>query len=318
MMAQSTRLPEGGLLQTHAWARFQEAVGFPAVGIALPDGPVYGFVRTAPIVGCYLYVPRGVRNILAHQDALRTAAARRGCRWVRVEPLEDVQCMRNVRKAPRDIQPYCVMQMDLMPDEKALLAAMKGKTRYNIRLAQKKGVTVQVYRPGDNGADAALKAFTDLVAATGQRKGVRFHAAAYYKHMFHILGSSEDATCALYVARYKDVIIAANLVTTARGVATYLHGATADRHRNVMAPFALQWRAIRDAKRAGCAWYDFGGYFAQATDGKAGFTRFKRGFVPQGVPLCVPGTYDLPIDTAYYALYRALMRVRLTLRPAVM
>ncbi len=304
--------PEGGLLQSRGWAVFQKAVGREVIAITAPEKPLFGIVHELPFVGRYLYVPRGAKDIDAMLSAVRAVAQRRGCAWLRIEPLEKHPALvRGAVPAPHDMQPRCVLQCDLAPDDDALLAQMKSKTRYNIRLARKRDVAVRVYRHGDAGADVALAAFIGLVKATAQRKGVHFHDEMYYREMFARLQHDDGADIMLYAAYYDDQIIAANIVTIYDDTATYLHGATADAHRNLMAPFLLQWRQIIDARKRGCRWYDFGGFFIGATDpGKAGISRFKRGFAPDATPLCLSGTYDLPLVRWRYRLYRIMSAVQ--------
>jgi len=310
-MSTQQRQPEGGLLQSRGWAVFQEAAGVRVAVVAERTQPIFCHVLTLPIVGRYLYVPRGVPQISEHLPQLRALAARYDCAWIRLEPLEKHGGVQEGVHSPHDMQPHCVLQMDLTPDEDALLAQMKSKTRYNIRLAQKKGVEVSVYRHGEPGADEALAAFVALVAATAQRKGVVFHPRTYYEQMFAHVAHESGTDIMLYVARYDGVVVAANLVTVCGDVATYLHGATSDAHRSVMAPFLLQWRQITDAKKRGCRWYDFGGVFGDNSDtGKAGITRFKKGFAPHTAPLCLPGTYDVVCVPWRYRLYRALQRAK--------
>ncbi len=303
--------PEGGLLQTRGWAAFMRALGRDTVVITRGRLLIFGVIHELPYVGRYLYIPRGTKDVMRHISHIRAAALRRGCAWVRIEPLETQRACDGCVEAPHDMQPRCVLQLDITPDEDTLLTQMKGKTRYNIRLAQKKGVVIHAYRHGDDGADEALDAFVTLVHATARRKHVHFHPANYYKEMFAHVGHESGTDIVLYTAVYNDEVVAANLVTICNGTATYLHGATSDKYRNVMAPFLLQWRQIVDARKQGCAWYDFGGVFIGSNDiGKVGISRFKKGFAPRSVPLCVPGTYDIPLKKSCYILYRFLGSVK--------
>ena len=304
-------IPEGGLLQTAAWCRFQRRTGAQTVAIALPHAVAYGFVRTVHPLGVrYLYVPRGVPNIMEHRASIIAAARRAGCSWVRVEPLE-MDAVHGLPEAPHIVQPPCVLQLSLHPTKDELLANMKSKTRYNIRLALRRGVDVSVYAPQDSGATEALEEFIALTTATAKRKHVRFHDPEYYRAMVAELGTDDTVWCRLYVARYEGTVLAANIVTHCNGVATYLHGATSDAHRSVMAPFALQYRAICDAKDAGCTWYDFGGMFVGSDDaGKRGITRFKMGFAPNTAPLCVASAHDIVLSAVKYRTYRLLRVAR--------
>jgi lipid II:glycine glycyltransferase (peptidoglycan interpeptide bridge formation enzyme) len=89
-----------------------------------------------------------------------------------------------------------------------------------------------------------------------KRQGIMAHPENYYRKMFEVIPGD---ILKLYVAEYENKIIAANLVVFYGETCTYLHGASDDAFRNVMAPYLLQWLQIQDAKKAGCVRYDFGG-----------------------------------------------------------
>jgi lipid II:glycine glycyltransferase (peptidoglycan interpeptide bridge formation enzyme) len=111
----------------------------------------------------------------------------------------------------------------------------------------------------------------------------------------------------LYVATYNDEVIATNIVSFYNNTATYLHGATSDKYRNMMAPFLLQWQAILDAKQNNCQWYDFGGVFLDTEDnGKKGITRFKKGFSPKTEIFKTEGSYDIILSEFKYKTYHIL------------
>lgn len=231
-------------------------------------------------------------------------------------------------KASHDMQPRETFVIDISKDEDMLLAEMKSKTRYNIRLAEKKGVRVFL-----SNNERFRKAFVDLVTGTADRKGIVPHPRKYYEKMLETLLGD---TATLFVAEHESDILGVNLMVFHDGTATYLHGGSADVKREYMAPFLLQWEAIREAKRRGCTRYDFGGvktgYKMQDAgcrmresegterkgDGKnhtslimhhvsgdwAGITRFKTGFSPATEPTVFPGCYDIVLSPARYFLYR--------------
>ena len=183
---------------------------------------------------------------------------------------------------------------------------MKSKVRYNIRLAEKKGVRIIASRDRKY-----QEVFFSLIEATAKRQGILAHPKSYYEKMFATLPEEE---LSLYVAEYEGEAIAANIVLFSGDTATYLHGGTSDHHRETMAPFLLQWEQIKEAKRRGCSWYDFGGVNTQqTTDNKqqitnawAGITRFKTGFAPGTETTLYPGCYDIIINAGKYRLYDRL------------
>ncbi len=150
-------------------------------------------------------------------------------------------------------QPENTLVVDLRESEEGILAQMKAKGRYNVRLAEKKGV--EALRAGDSiNLEDGVKAFHGLLQETTARDGFGGHTANYYLQMLHCLGHEKAE---LYLARYQGEIIAGVLVTFFGGRAIYYFGASGDKHRNVMAPYLLQWRAMQEAKARGCEWYDF-------------------------------------------------------------
>jgi lipid II:glycine glycyltransferase (peptidoglycan interpeptide bridge formation enzyme) len=182
--------------------------------------------------------------------------------------------------SPDTIQPPRTIVIDLRPSEEAILGAMKQKTRYNIRLAEKKGVTVRL------GTAADLTAFNRLMTATGQRDGFGIHPPQYYR-VAHELFAPEHA--ALWLAEFEGRPLAGVMVFTCGDTAAYLYGASSDEERQRMPAYAAQWAAIRWAKARGCTSYDLWGIpdvdegqleagFTDRQDGLWPVYRFKRGF----------------------------------------
>ncbi|MDR2110505.1 MAG: peptidoglycan bridge formation glycyltransferase FemA/FemB family protein [Spirochaetaceae bacterium] len=182
-------------------------------------------------------------------------------------------------RAPADVQPPDTVIVDLRPPGEAILRGMKPKWRYNIRLAEKKGVTV--YQADEEGLDR----FYALLRETAKRDGIAIHGKDYYGTLFShrrdYAGASPGVPdIRLYLARQGEETLAA-IITLFRGTAAvYLYGASSDRRRNLMAPYALQWRAMADAKAAGCLEYDLYGIPPREDPAHpmAGLYRFKTGF----------------------------------------
>ena len=180
---------------------------------------------------------------------------------------------------------------------------MKQKTRYNIRLALKKGVHVrQSFSPQD------VDAFLQLNRATTERDGFVAHEDDYYKTQTEILGRS--GLLKLFVAEYSGEPLAVIVVAFHGKTATYLHGASGDKERNRMPTFAVQWEAIKEAQRLGLSWFDLHGVAAtdEAEHMWAGITRFKLGFGAKRHSYM--GALDLPLKKAWYSIYRARLKAR--------
>ena len=201
-----------------------------------------------------------------------------------------------------DVQPSKTIILDLLKSEEELLTAMHPKTRYNIRLAQKHGVKIKT---SSSVSDQDISTFLNLLKITSSRDSFRAHPADYYRQMLKVLASDNQVTTSdkffirLYQAEYQGKILAANLIGFFGDTVTYLHGASSDESRQVMAPYLLQWQVILDAKKQGCRYYDFWGIDEKLWPG---VTRFKMGF--GGKQIKFLGAYDYIINPLVYRLYR--------------
>jgi lipid II:glycine glycyltransferase (peptidoglycan interpeptide bridge formation enzyme) len=213
-------------------------------------------------------------------------------------------------RAAADIQPPDTVIVDLESGEDALLMGMKPKWRYNIRLAERKGVLIQRLDEG------GLGIFYALLGETARRDGIAIHSFDYYRALFELCrsypGGGQEAR--LYLASHNGGPQAA-IITLFRGAeAVYLYGASSDRNRNLMAPYLLLWRAMTDAKAAGCRFYDLFGIPPDEDPGHpmAGLYRFKTGF--GGRIIHRPGSWDLAYRPFAAGLFRAAESLRKTLR----
>jgi lipid II:glycine glycyltransferase (peptidoglycan interpeptide bridge formation enzyme) len=207
------------------------------------------------------------------------------------------------KRAAADIQPPDTVLVDLTLPAEDILAAMKPKWRYNIGLAEKRGVAVT--QRGEQGIDI----FYHLLAETAARDGIAIHHIDYYKALFE-----ECRDLHLYTAEHDGDVIAA-IVTLFRGKqATYLYGASANVKRNVMAPYALQWKSMQDAREYGCAVYDLFGIPPNEDPHHPmiGLYRFKTGF--GGKIIHRPGSWDYPCRPVLYALFSGAERLRKKIR----
>jgi len=207
-------------------------------------------------------------------------------------------------RAGADVQPPDTVVLDLRPDPDALLAAMKPKWRYNIRLAERKGVTVR--RVDAEGLDT----FYRLYKETSVRDKIAIHGRNYYEALFSHCCDSElgRPDLRLYVAEHDGEALAAVIVLLRGDTATYLYGASSDSKRSLMPAYALQWRAIRDAKDAGCGRYDLFGIppSDDPDHPMSGLYRFKTGF--GGSILHRSGSWDYaykPLETGFFRFAEA-------------
>jgi lipid II:glycine glycyltransferase (peptidoglycan interpeptide bridge formation enzyme) len=324
--------PQASILQTTNWGALKSAFGWSAGRVAVggADGEITAgalvLYRRLPLrLGTIAYVPRGplvdwsrpdvIRSLLAALDA---DARRRRAVFLKVEPpLDDTpehaECLERLgfRHSAQTVQPPRTVLIDIGGDEDAILAAMKQKTRYNIRLSARKGVQVQqTDRSG-------LEAFNHIVQVTGERNAFGVHTPAYYAALFdHFAPSGQMA---LFIASYEGEALAAVMVFALGQTAWYLHGASSNKHRNLMPTYAVQWEAIRWARARGCTVYDLWGVpdadeatleadFQKRSDGLWGVYRFKRGF--GGRLARTVGAWDRVYNPLLYGVYRRVVQWR--------
>jgi lipid II:glycine glycyltransferase (peptidoglycan interpeptide bridge formation enzyme) len=274
-------------IQSPAWSLFQESGGFKVVraeGYFLLSKPLWG--KTT-----YLYAPKVVADNL---DFGKLAQANQPA-FIRFEPVEPSQILNDSRVIKTiDVQPAQTLILDLSLGLEKLLAGMHQKTRYNIRLAEKKGVRIF----SDN---SRIEAFINLLKVTTDRDQFKGHSDNYYRQ----LAKFNPEFIKLFLAEYQGKIIAAGLFAFSGNCATYLHGASSNQERQVMAPYLLQWEVIKAAQATGYKYYDFYGISDQKWPG---VTRFKKGF--GGEVVGYPGTFDYIVKPGVYRLYKLLRTLR--------
>jgi peptidoglycan pentaglycine glycine transferase (the first glycine) len=181
--------------------------------------------------------------------------------------------------SPHNIQPPRTIVISIKEDEETMLARMKPKCRYNIRLAEKKGITVRAWDD--------IPAFHEMMTVTGGRDKFGVHSKEYYQRAYELF--HPKGTCELLVAEFEGKPLASLMVFANGKRAWYVYGASNDQERNRMPTYLLQWEAIRWAKARGCEEYDLWGVpdenedvleaqFESRHDGLWGVYRFKRGF----------------------------------------
>ncbi len=196
-----------------------------------------------------------------------------------------------IRPSPVRVQPPDTVIIDLRPDPEMILSRMKSKTRYNIRLAEKRGVLVERAEPEE------LDSWYAMYRETALRDRISIHSFAYYRAVFSTadrMDAPESPDIALYLARHESDLLAGIVVSRWRGRATYLYGASSSVKRNLMANHLLQWRAMVDARAGGCTDYDLFGIPPAAEDETHpmhGLYRFKTGF--GGTIIHRPGCFDI-------------------------
>jgi lipid II:glycine glycyltransferase (peptidoglycan interpeptide bridge formation enzyme) len=261
-----------------------------------------------------LYVPKGPvletddarawEAILAHLERL---ARRERAIFVKIDPdvKTDVTVATNTleqrgwRPSPEQIQFRNTMTIDLTQDEERLLAEMKSKWRYNVRLAGRRGVTVR------QGTLDDLPLLYEMYHETAVRDGFVIRPFNYYKDAW---GSfMQDGLAQSFLAQFEGEAIAMAILFHFGDRAWYMYGASRDKHRKHMPNHLLQWEAMRWAKSIGCTVYDMWGAPDELveSDPMWGVYRFKQGFGADFVQHI--GAYDYPTSRLWYWLYTVAM-----------
>lgn len=313
--------PETGFMQSSWWADFRATTGYEHFGVTLKDrnaivgGAVVLKLSYAP-QSCFYYIPEG--PVLPGDEAIaaevfgailddiddRRKAEEQTVSHLRIEPRW--QRLPSFVRGFREIAPFAdpfmeprtTVCVDLRPPEADILAQMKPKGRYNIRVAQRHGVTVV-----EDTSDQGLTDFLRIYDETTTRQGIRGKQPDYFRTLVHSLTTLQRGS--LFFAEYQATRLAAVVAVYFGPRATYLFGGSLGSHRNVMAPYLLHFEIMRRAKAMGHDWYDLWGV-APASDPDhqwQNISEFKRKF--GGVEINLVPTLDYVYDPATYERYVA-------------
>jgi peptidoglycan pentaglycine glycine transferase (the first glycine) len=330
-------------LQSWQWGEFQEKVEGRIMRLGLEeDGKLIAAAtivkKSLPLGMNYFYCPRGpvIREEMSGKreeifnylfSEIKKITEKESVIFLRLEPDQvkipntKYQILKSI-----DIQVSKTIILDLNKSEDELLSAMHQKTRYNIRLAEKKGVKIREagisapllpeegsgavgafdfvpppFQGGVRGGSDEFYKFWDLMSATVNRDGFRLHSKEYYQKMLDL----DKDFIKLCFGEFDGKILCAGIFCFFGDTAVYLHGASSNENREVMAPYLLQWEMIRKAKALGLKYYDFSGIDEKKWPG---VTRFKRGFTGQETNY--PGTFDVIFNKTKYGLYQFLRKLR--------
>ncbi len=347
-------IPHTPFTQSYEWGQFQLQTGKEVftLGIQLEDELIGSIMLLVERVGRWykrVYSPLGpvlgpevlqsknflllwektIKEMIFAARQLRVASIRFEPNFISLEPLQ-VKFPSGLDPLMRiqGIQPQVTRIIDLSLSEEQLLARMHSKTRYNIRIAEKRGIEVNC----DIRIDVQeFDDFYRVLNETAHRHGLRMHSHDYYEMLCRVLsvrdaetiGNPERCFARLITARYQGKVIAANILIFFGDTVTYVHGGSSDEYKNVMAPYLLQWEGMREAQRLGYRYYDLWGCMPESSHGMhemilkqvekwKGVDRFKKGF--GGEVYYYPGAFELILDKKKYTVYRLLKRVKGFLR----
>ncbi|MBI2050943.1 MAG: peptidoglycan bridge formation glycyltransferase FemA/FemB family protein [Parcubacteria group bacterium] len=295
--------PNARFLQSWEWGEFQESLGRAVKRLSWNDEVLVQAIKMPlPLSNHYWYIPHGPllsKSAPGWQDELKETL-NDGALFVRVDPVNDF-VIKGAR-IMRATQPQCTRILDLSQSEDALKNRMRQKTRYNIRLAEKRGVNIST---------GSISDFLRLNAETKTRDKFASHPDEYYQNM---VASLPKDFIKIYQASYQNTIIASNIIILYGDTATYTHGASSNEHRETMAPYLLHWRIIQELKKQGIRHYDLWGINPADESHRAykkswqGISRFKEGF--GGAAACYPNSFDVIYNSWLYTMYTFLRKFR--------
>ncbi len=309
--------PAGEFLQSWLWGDFQSGLGRKTRRFKIESGGrtmgQYLLIKHfLPFISSrfgkfYFYCPRGPILDFSQPESEKKKilklflkeiiglAKEEKAVFLRIEPLNN-----NFLSAWRDsglrvvstspVQPRETSVLNIDQSEQEILALMHPKTRYNIRLAEKRGVKIR-----EASGERDINDFLRLIRQTAEREKFKPHSDDYYRR----LSKLNSAFFRFYLAEYKNKTIAAYFVIFFGKTVSYIHGASTRQDKEAMAPHLLHWEIIKRAKEEGFKFYDFWGVDETKWPG---MTRFKMSF--GGKKIVYPGTFDLPVFKIWYRLYR--------------
>lgn len=305
-------------LQSWEWGEWQKVLGREVFRFFLVrDGVRIGSVQFIKMQifsqSFYLYAPYGPSLSLEFsrqdwEDFFCSLKVLFSENWFfRIEPLDgkNLNFPKDFRKS-LNIQPAVSLISDLAKTTEEILSGMHHKTRYNIRLAEKKGVVVREL--AFHNSEELGKAL-DLIVATQERQSFRGHPREYYKKMgeFFAKGDLENLQFKILFSEFEGEMLSTGIFFDFCKTRVYLFGGSADARKELMAPYLLHFFSMMDAKAKGLLFYDWGGSEV-SSGGVRGFTRFKSGF--GGREVVYAGAYDLVNNRLKYVLYVILRKIR--------
>lgn len=259
------------------------------------------------------YLPRSVFPSTAVLQKISEEAKKRQAIFVKLEPnVSREECAKNymqsasmklLRPAKHSLFPKWTQRLDLTISEEKLLNNMKAKTRYNIRLAEKKGVIVKEMT-NDEGFDMFIKLYFETTA----RQKYHGHTRAYHETIFKTL---EKSMSHIFIAFYDGVPLSAYHLFAFNNVLYYPYGGSSLLHKNLMASNLLMWKVIQFGKKEHCTAFDMWGSLSPDYDPTTtwgGFTRFKEGFGSEFFEFC--GSFDLVENTFAYSAFNTAQSFR--------
>lgn len=297
------------IVQSTEWGLFKRQMGTPVVKV----GEIQFTKHKIPLTPYYVgYAPKV--NFLEQKFSwieLKNIARAERCAFIRfdvpnvlLDTTENSYVQRLIseinskcKKSPRRTFTKCNVLLDLSPSEEILQSNMSQKSRYNSRLASKKGVEVKL-----ENTEKGLKIFQELHAKTAKRQGFLPHSKVYYAKAFSTLLEYKMAN--ILVAYFEGEPVASWMLFNYDGTLYYAFGGSARDNRNLMASNLMAWEAIKLGKKLGCTSFDMWGATNDKTHSYWGFTKFKLGHGGDLVEYI--DSYDFIVNWPVYVLFNTL------------
>lgn len=314
-------------LQTWEWGEFRQAMGqrVERLGVFDDSGQLQSVWQVLfsplPIGGLTAgYVPRGPEPFPEIIQALRDLGKKHNAVFIKLEPnmfapadakdpfssIVKMFAEQDVPEGRNIFAPYTFF-IDLTQNQDTLFENCKSKTRYNIRLARRKGVKIV-----EDTSDQGLEDYLQLLSKTTARQKFYAHDKKYYQTMFNQL--KDKGYIRILKALYEDQVLTAWVLFFHGDQAYYPYGASSREHSDVMANNLMMWEAMMLAKREGMKRFDLWGALGPQADKSHhwyGFHRFKEGYGGQLMQSL--GSYDVVVNYPLYSLFKIANSVRWSL-----
>lgn len=295
------------VMQSFEWGEFRSAMGIKVIRMGVFDDKklVSGFsltIHNIPKLNYTVgYLPKGNLPDEFIIENLKKIGEENNCLFIKLEP--NVETSEEIVRTMEDLELVLskkamftkyTFQLDLTRSEEELLRQMKEKTRYNTRLAERKGVVVK--------EEGNFEDYYSLMRETTGRNKFFAHNEEYHRKMWEIMNGCGMGH--LLIARYQGVALTAWVLFVFNNVLYYPYGASSSEYRELMASNLMMWEAIKFGKKNNCKMFDMWGSLGPNPDPKDewyGFHRFKEGYNPRLVEFV--GSFDLVLNKRLYPLY---------------
>ena len=286
-------------LQTSAWSEFRKKWGNEVVETKYGILTFHKLPFSTMKIGIFEKGPTPTAEMLR---GLKKLAKENNLVFIKLEPNcvksdELIQLFKLQGLIPgKTVFTPSTFWLDLTPSDESLMKSFSSKTRYNIRVAERNGVTIK-----EDNSEKAFGRYLELTRETVTRQGFYAHTEKYHRLMWQILKKAGIAH--LLAASYQNEIITTWILFSWKRFLYYPYGASTQEHKNVMANNLMMWEAIKFGKKLGLTTFDLWG----REEGK-GFTKFKEGYNPKVVEFL--GTWDLVVNKPAYLFYKLAEKLR--------